>query len=87
MKYEKEHQLLSSVVPQWHYRIARPCKQLHESGITPEKFSYVEEKVYCSKDIIKEIQVDGKTYRMKVFTEEDLGIEETTAETVAETEE
>ena len=38
MKYEKEHQLLSSVVPQWHYRIARPCKQLHESGITPEAY-------------------------------------------------
>ena len=58
-----------------------------ESGITPEKFSYVEEKVYCSKDIIKEIQVDGKTYRMKVFTKEDLGAEETTAEAVAGTEE
>ena len=36
MKYEKEHQLLSAVIPQWHYRIARPFKQLRESGITPE---------------------------------------------------
>ncbi|MBR4869850.1 MAG: MarR family transcriptional regulator [Oscillospiraceae bacterium] len=36
MKYEKEHQLLSAVMPQWHYRIARPFKQLRESGITPE---------------------------------------------------
>ena len=36
MKYEKEHQLLSVVMPQWHYRIARPFKQLQESGLTPE---------------------------------------------------
>ena len=38
MKYEKEHQLLSVVMPRWHYRIARPFKQFHESGTTPEMF-------------------------------------------------
>lgn len=38
MKYQKEHQLLAAVVPQWHYRIARPFKQFHESGITPEVY-------------------------------------------------
>ena len=36
MKYLKEQQLLSAVMPQWHYRIARPFKQFQESGITPE---------------------------------------------------
>jgi len=38
MKYVKEHQLLAAVVPQWHYRIARPFKQFRESGITPEAY-------------------------------------------------
>lgn len=38
MKYTKEHQLLAAVVPQWHYRIARPFKQFRESGITPEVY-------------------------------------------------
>ena len=36
MKYLKEQQLLAAVMPQWHYRIARPFKQFHESGLTPE---------------------------------------------------
>lgn len=38
MKHVKEHQLLAAVVPQWHYRIARPFKQFRESGITPEAY-------------------------------------------------
>lgn len=36
MKYLKEQQMLAAVMAQWHYRIARPFKQFHESGITPE---------------------------------------------------
>ena len=58
-------------------RVKALIEQL-EIGITPEKLSYVEEEVYCSNDIIKEIQVDGTTYQMKTLTPEDLGVEETT---------
>ncbi len=38
MKYQKEQNLLAEVVPQWHYRIARPFKQFCENGITPEAY-------------------------------------------------
>lgn len=41
-----------------------------ESGKTPEKFSYVEEEVYCASDVVKKVTIDENTYQITVLTQE-----------------
>lgn len=50
-------------------RVEAVIRQL-EKGQVPEKFSYVEEEVYCASDIVKEVTVDGNNYEITVLTQE-----------------
>ncbi|MBR3683679.1 MAG: ABC transporter substrate-binding protein [Lachnospiraceae bacterium] len=44
--------------------------QLLEAGETPEKFSFVNEKIFCSSDIVRSIMVDGEEYVVSIVTQE-----------------
>lgn len=41
-----------------------------EAGETPEKFSYVDEEIFCANDVVKNISIDGTTYEVKLITPE-----------------
>ena len=46
--------------------------QLLEAGKTPEKYSYVEERVYTHDATVPSVEVDGVNYSVTVMTKETL---------------
>lgn len=50
-------------------RVRNVIEQL-EAGKTPEKYSYVDEKIFCADDTVKSISVNGEEYTVTVLSEE-----------------
>jgi len=43
-----------------------------EAGKVPDKFSYVDEEIFSADDTVKEIMVDGTSYKVKIITQAEL---------------
>lgn len=41
-----------------------------EEGVTPDKYSYVDEKIYSANEEVLELTVDGTVYQMTIVTQE-----------------
>ncbi len=41
-----------------------------EEGVTPDKYSYVDEKIYSANEEVPELTVDGTVYQMTIVTQE-----------------
>lgn len=46
--------------------------ELLEAGKVPDKFSYVDEEIFSADDTVKEIMVDGTSYKVKIITQAEL---------------